>query len=141
MLHQSCVTPGTDPAHRTSQSPANAHSAARGGFTLIEILVVVAIIALLISILLPSLAAARSSARSTVCLAHLHVLPLETDLFEALAAQHTGQQNAGPLLQDSIRRPPSFQDMPVAPQGDFGSDVGVEPRVQRVRVPVRIALE
>lgn len=39
----------------------------QNGFTLIEVLVVVAIIALLIAILLPSLAAARNQARSAVC--------------------------------------------------------------------------
>lgn len=39
----------------------------RPGFTLIEILVVVAIIALLIAILLPSLKRARESARASVC--------------------------------------------------------------------------
>lgn len=44
----------------------------RQGFTLIEILVVVAIIALLISILLPSLAAAKEAARRSACLSNLH---------------------------------------------------------------------
>jgi prepilin-type N-terminal cleavage/methylation domain-containing protein len=42
------------------------------GFTLIEVLVVVAIIALLVSILLPSLAKARAQARNTTCLSNLH---------------------------------------------------------------------
>ncbi|NLX14303.1 MAG: prepilin-type N-terminal cleavage/methylation domain-containing protein [Phycisphaerales bacterium] len=44
----------------------------KSGFTLIEVLVVVAIIALLISILLPSLSAARAQARSSVCMSNLH---------------------------------------------------------------------
>lgn len=43
----------------------------RSGFTLVELLVVIAIIALLIAILLPSLSRAREQARETACAANL----------------------------------------------------------------------
>ncbi len=46
----------------------------RGGFTLIEVLVVVAIIALLVAILLPALNKAREQARAAVCSSNLRTL-------------------------------------------------------------------
>jgi len=62
-----------------------------GGFTLVELLVVIGIIALLISILLPSLNKARESARETQCLSNIRQWGL---------GYHMYAQNAKGLLAD-----------------------------------------
>ncbi len=46
----------------------------KGGFTLLELLTVIAILGLLVSILLPSLSAARRGAKANVCISHLKLI-------------------------------------------------------------------
>lgn len=53
----------------------------RHGFTLIELMIVVAVIAVLIAILVPSLAASRVRARTTVCASNLRGLGIATSLY------------------------------------------------------------
>jgi prepilin-type N-terminal cleavage/methylation domain-containing protein/prepilin-type processing-associated H-X9-DG protein len=71
-MEQRLAAPGACPAlfqrlpGRTSRVDRRP-GASRRGFTLVELLVVVAIIALLVSILLPGLSAVRRASRATVC--------------------------------------------------------------------------
>lgn len=58
------------------------------GFTLVELLVVVAIIALLLAVMLPALGRARRAARSAICRTHLAELGRQTHLF---ATEHNGE--------------------------------------------------
>jgi prepilin-type N-terminal cleavage/methylation domain-containing protein len=69
------------------------------GFTLIEVLVVVAIIALLISILLPSLQRAREEAKSVVCMARLHSLSIA---FSGFTSTHNGYYPEANLWFDNM---------------------------------------
>ena len=59
---------------------------ARGGFTLVELLVVISIIGVLMGLLLPAINAARESGRKTQCLSNLKNL--------GLAALQHGEESA-----------------------------------------------
>lgn len=55
----------------------------RSGFTLVELLVVVAIVSLLVALLLPAVFAAREMARRVECSSHLHQVGLALHAFHA----------------------------------------------------------
>jgi prepilin-type N-terminal cleavage/methylation domain-containing protein/prepilin-type processing-associated H-X9-DG protein len=63
------------------------------GFTLVEVLVVIAIIALLMAILLPTMGAARDSARKTMCVSNLRQIGLAIQLY---AGSNRGNIPYGP---------------------------------------------
>ncbi len=67
--------------------PTNRSSKHHGGFTLVELLVVIGIIALLISILLPALNKARRAANTVVCEANLRSIDQAMIMY---AAQYRG---------------------------------------------------
>ncbi|MHC4443019.1 MAG: prepilin-type N-terminal cleavage/methylation domain-containing protein [Planctomycetota bacterium] len=68
--------------HTTAAKPTKG-SGAKRGFTLIEVLVVVAIIALLAAILIPSLARAREQAKIVSCAANCKQLGTMTEVYRA----------------------------------------------------------
>ncbi len=67
----------------------------RDGFTLVELLVVVAILAALIALLLPSVQAARESARRTKCLNNLHQIGVGMALFTNIDGHFPWTYHAG----------------------------------------------
>jgi prepilin-type N-terminal cleavage/methylation domain-containing protein len=65
-----------------TRSLATSPAPTRRGFTLVELLVVMAIIAMLIALLLPAVQQAREAARRTQCLSNLHNLVLAMHNYE-----------------------------------------------------------
>jgi prepilin-type N-terminal cleavage/methylation domain-containing protein/prepilin-type processing-associated H-X9-DG protein len=89
----------------------------RGGFTLVELLVVIGIIAVLISLLLPSLNRARENAKQTVCLSNMRQIGLAFVMYNNANNGYFPRPGAGTQREDWIHWEPTrkLEDSALAP--------------------------
>ena len=106
------------PAGSVFRRKTLAMSNARKGFTLVEVLVVIAILGLLLALLLPALNGARDAARRVECANHQHNLALAMTRFELDKGQYPGYRNLQAIDKDDIGRPTGWA-FPLLPYLEF----------------------
>jgi len=106
---------------RCYQFPGSRYPASRGGFTLVELLVVITIIAVLMGLLLPAVQAAREAARRTGCQNNQYQLAFAAIRHEQQNGFVPGWRNTGPAGGGS---PWTIMILPFIERNDIYKSVG-----------------
>lgn len=85
------------------------------GFTLVEIMIVVAIIGLLAAIAIPSFVKSRESARTSACVNNLRQIDSAKEQWAM--ANNAGNGDAGPALADLVGANNYIKKTPTCPAG------------------------
>ncbi len=115
----------------------------RGGFTLVELVVVMAIIAILVGLLLPAVQAAREAARATDCMNRVRQLALATHMHHnALRyfppARYEARPDSDPSDLCGLETPTWLaRVMPYIEQGSFGEKWDLSKRWHQHPLEVR----
>ena len=106
----------------------------RGGFTLMELLAVIAIIALLAGLLFPAVARVKDNADTTKCLSNLRQIGASINLY---CAEHN---NTLPYIETDPTNPVYPEDAKVEPIGEVLKPYGVTPEVLKCPADVKAKL-
>jgi type II secretion system protein G len=96
-----------------------ARNVAERGFTLIEMMIVVAIIAILVAILVPNFIRARAQAQTAACEANLKEIATALELYQTDHEQYPAGNNT-PVTSASVDLGPYLRQTPIDPVNPAG---------------------